>query len=192
LGHCYRKIFTIFAADKSIEKHPLIRNSVFAADKFYGVLSTGGSYSLQNGKGTSRSQTPDQFCDGITHHFLRTHYFGNKSIEFTFLELSMSGVSLVFALESAVIIDQFQPAQLELVASITETISKKRVIKDLKMEGKNIRKMMLMGSKVNFLIYGYHWKLENARKNSPDALSTVFMSSEESISIHFKHKKRSG
>jgi hypothetical protein len=43
----------------------------------------------------------------------------------------MSGVSLVFALESTAIIDQFQPAQLELVASITETISKKRVIKDI-------------------------------------------------------------
>jgi hypothetical protein len=128
------------------------------------------------------------FVAESTHHFMRTHYFGDESIGLTLLELSTCGMSLACVLEVADTSGLFQPEQLKVIATVAKTINQKRIFHDIRDVGTYIRKMMLMVSKVNFRIYGFNWIQEPVGENSPNIRATIFLSSEESVSIRFRHR----
>ncbi|MDR1332325.1 MAG: hypothetical protein LBK07_09515 [Tannerella sp.] len=128
------------------------------------------------------------FMAESTHRFMRTHCFGDASIGLTCLEFSTYGVSLALMLNAAPSSHLFQPGELEMLASVAKVINYERVVKDLEIVGKHIRKVVMMISKVNFRIYGYTWQIRNTA--GVEIASTVFMSSEEPISIRFKHKQK--
>ncbi|MDR1120484.1 MAG: hypothetical protein LBM08_06160 [Dysgonamonadaceae bacterium] len=129
------------------------------------------------------------FMAESTHHFLRTHYFGDESIGLTYLELSTYGLSFAYMLESAKSFFPFQSGQMETIVYVTETITPHRIHQDLDEVGKHIRKTSMMISKMNFRIYGYNWRVTSAQ-DEIGVVSTIFMSSENPISIHFKHKQK--
>jgi hypothetical protein len=130
------------------------------------------------------------FVAESTRHFMRTHYFGDESIGLTLFELFTYGMSLACLLEVADTSGLFQPEQLKVIATVAKTINQKRVFRDMRDVVTHIRKMILMISKVNFRIYGYNWVLKPAGKSSPDIHATIFMSSEEPVSIRFRHKQK--
>jgi hypothetical protein len=130
------------------------------------------------------------FVSESANHFLRTYYFGDKSIGLSFLELSTYGMSLACVLEVAETSGLFRPSQHELIASVAKKINQKRVVKDLLAVTSYIRTMMLMISKVNLRIYGYNWKIQVAGESSTDIRSTVYLSSEAPVSIRFTHEKK--
>jgi hypothetical protein len=129
------------------------------------------------------------FLTESVHRFMRTHYFGDESIGLTCLELTTYGLSLAYMLDAGKSSVMFRPEQQEMLAGIAETISIDRVHKDLLQVSNYIRMMMMMISKVNFRIYGYDWKIEDSKDDFAMG-STVFISSEPPISIHFKHNNK--
>jgi hypothetical protein len=129
------------------------------------------------------------FMAESTHRFMRTHCYGDESIGLTYLELSTYGLSFSYMLEAAES-DMFQPEQLETIASVAKTISSERILKDIGEIGTHIRTVSLMISKVNFRIYGHNWRITNSSYNRVFLTSTIYMSSEEPISIRFKHKEK--
>jgi hypothetical protein len=130
------------------------------------------------------------FLTESAHHFLRTSYFGDKSIGLTYLELSTYGLSLAYTLKDAPSCPPFQTGgrSLETVASVSEIISCNRVHKDLNALGAYVLSLMTMISKVSLRIYGYDWKIEDEKKRLV-ITSTIYLSSEDPVSIRFKYRQ---
>jgi hypothetical protein len=127
------------------------------------------------------------FASESTHHFMRTNYFGDKNLGLTYLDLATYGISFILT----VIAERdfstgYTPKQEETLKLIAASLGdNNRIEDDLKAIGGNMLKTTLMISKVNFRVYGHRWDI---KPNGTGFInSMVYMSSEESKTIHFTY-----
>jgi hypothetical protein len=133
------------------------------------------------------SQRIVDFISETTHNFMRTNYFGDKSIGLTYFELATYGMAFSTVIYSINHTNSFPPAQMKVVRKLADFFKDERVKQELYLVGKYIHHIVMMVSKMSFRIYGFDWKLrgeENTLK------SEIFLSSEEAVSIRFTHKQR--
>jgi hypothetical protein len=134
-----------------------------------------------------------KFISENTHGFMRSFYFGDESIGLTYLELATYGLAfssiIVSAAESSGADTVFSPEQMQIIKSIAPCFAKDRVIKDLYLIVKCVHGLVTMLSKVNFRVYGFDWKIMKDFETGY-VKSTIFISSEETSSIHFVHKQK--
>jgi hypothetical protein len=130
------------------------------------------------------------FVSESTHRFMRTHYFGDERIGLTYLEFSTYGLSLAYMIEQEKANTSLLPEQVKTLTDVAEIINVTRVVEDCAAIETHIRQATLMISKVNFRIYGHNWVIENAPLQQLSVRSTVLMSSEDPISIRFKHNQK--
>jgi hypothetical protein len=129
------------------------------------------------------------FVAESTHRFMRTHYFGDEDVRLSYLEFSTYGLSLAYMVAQLKVTDAhlLSEEQLEALTEVAEVLNLEKMVEDLKSLGKHIRSTILMISKLNFRIYGHHWVIEDSKTSESTVSSTVFLSSEEPVSIRFKH-----
>ncbi|MDR2775041.1 MAG: hypothetical protein LBC19_09960 [Tannerella sp.] len=130
------------------------------------------------------------FVAESTHHFMRTHYIGDKRLGLTYLELATFGMafSMILCEYSRRI---FPPEQMRIIDALAEFFDNNRILNELTALGKHIRMTVMMISKVNFRIYGYSWKIYSEYEGNRSVIkSTVYISSEEPKFIRFTHKQK--
>jgi hypothetical protein len=122
-----------------------------------------------------------------THHFLRNNYYGDRSINLSYLELATFGVTLYCQILAVQNNNGFPPEQMKLVNDIAEKFAELPIYNALEDIGGHLRKSVQMISKVNFRIYGYRWDITSAA-GDVCIKSAVSIYSEECESIHFPYK----
>jgi hypothetical protein len=129
------------------------------------------------------------FVAESTHHFMRNHFFGDRSIGLSYLELVTYGLSFANMVANVRELSAFRGEQLEVFDYLAEGFKDKRVNRDLLPISTHIRHTVMMISKVNFRIYGFDWKIL-FQEGTNHVTSTVYLSSEECKSIRFTYKGR--
>jgi hypothetical protein len=129
------------------------------------------------------------FVSESTHRFMRTHYFGNKDIGLTYLELATYGIAFATTVLTEHDRSGYSLQQENMIDILAECFAENRVVRDLGEVGNHIRKSMMMLSKVNFRIYGYSWKIGTTLEDGY-LKSIVYMSSEDPKSIRFTYKEK--
>ncbi|MDR0605575.1 MAG: hypothetical protein LBG80_14855 [Bacteroidales bacterium] len=130
------------------------------------------------------------FISETVHRIMRMRYLGDESIGLTYLELATYGVAFSSIILAAAEAGEsyFSPEQLKAIRLLAPCFENERVRQDLVYIGGFIHDLVMMLSKLNFRIYGYHWVITEPETGT--MRSTVFISSEETQSIHFVHKQK--
>jgi hypothetical protein len=144
----------------------------------------------------SGSRVPRRLVNFVSesmHRFLRTNYFGDPNIGFTYLELVTFGM----AFASMIYHEAHRPIYIsprlkEVMPSLARffTAEGSCLPQDTEEIGLHICKIITSLSKVNFRIYGYRWITMDDRYDDGAYKSTVYISSEEPIVIRFVHKEK--
>lgn len=129
------------------------------------------------------------FVSESTHRYMRTHYFGDKKVELTYLELATYGIAFATTVLTIQEPSGYLPEQMKIIDSLRKCFSENRIVRDLTEVAIHIRKHMMMVSKMNFRVYGYTWKIGNTLEEGY-LKSIVYMSSEEAKSIYFTYKEK--
>jgi hypothetical protein len=145
-------------------------------------------------KAEAGSSVPRHLIDFISeniHRIMRMCYFGDESIGLTYLELATYGMAFSAMILAAADAGEsyFSPEQTKAIQALALCFDDGRIHHDLCCVGDHIRGLVMMVSKLNFRVYGYNWIVSSDPKKG-FIKSTVFISSEETPTIHFMHKQK--
>ncbi|MDR2408749.1 MAG: hypothetical protein LBE13_11645 [Bacteroidales bacterium] len=140
------------------------------------------------------SQVPRHLINFISetiHRLMRMCYFGDESIGLNYLELATYGLAFSTMILAAADAGEsyFSPEQAKAIQALVPCFDNGRIHQDLCCIGDYIHGLAMMLSKLNFRVYGYNWVVSNDPKTGV-IKSTVFISSEETPTIHFIHKQK--